>query len=234
MIVARRPLARGRRAATDRSLEERRSSDWARAAPPGGRRRRTTARDRALPGAALGDGLRARPGARATARAARRARTRSRSTGVDLVMRRDGAGEGVDRSAERGELRFAPGGDLATCAASRWSVDGDLAALDAARRGRRAAARRDYPDALGARVGGADLPDGRRRAALAPRPARSSSTGAAPTTSAAAPRLAAPHRLARARCCGAGRGRHPRDAHDAVDAAGRRCRWCRPLRAVPR
>ena len=49
--------------------------------------------------------------------------------GVDLVIWRDGE-EAAVRSG-RGELRFAPGGDLLDARGGRWSVDGDLAALRA-------------------------------------------------------------------------------------------------------
>ncbi len=47
---------------------------------------------------------------------------------VDLVVRREGD-EGVVWS-ERGELRFAPGGDLRDAGGHGWSVEGDHAALD--------------------------------------------------------------------------------------------------------
>jgi hypothetical protein len=49
--------------------------------------------------------------------------------GVDLVLSLAGD-EAVVRSA-RGELRFAPGGELEDARGNRWSVDGDLAALEA-------------------------------------------------------------------------------------------------------
>ncbi len=49
--------------------------------------------------------------------------------GVDLVMWKDGD-EGVIRSA-RGELRFAPGGELSDRRGERWSVEGKLATLRA-------------------------------------------------------------------------------------------------------
>ena len=53
-----------------------------------------------------------------------------RLEGVDLVLWLGGesAEEGVVRSP-RGELRFAPGGDLEDERGERWSVEGDLAAL---------------------------------------------------------------------------------------------------------
>ena len=47
--------------------------------------------------------------------------------GVDIVAWRTGE-EAVVRSG-RGELRFAPGGDLVDSRGGRWSVEGDLAAL---------------------------------------------------------------------------------------------------------
>ncbi len=79
--------------------------------------------------------------------------------GIDLVMfmrlqadsddggdSRDGEAEAIVRS-ERGELRFAPGGELRDWRGGRWSVEGDFAAL-----GARIADGRfespDYPDAL--------------------------------------------------------------------------------------
>ena len=48
--------------------------------------------------------------------------------GIDLVIHRED-GHGVVWS-ERGELRFAPGGELADVRGAPWSVDGDRAALD--------------------------------------------------------------------------------------------------------
>ncbi len=48
--------------------------------------------------------------------------------GVDLVLRLAGT-EAIVRSP-RGELRFAPGGDLEDLRGNRWSVEGDLEALD--------------------------------------------------------------------------------------------------------
>jgi Type I phosphodiesterase / nucleotide pyrophosphatase len=77
--------------------------------------------------------------------------------GVDLVLSlNDGessssssssSSEAVVRSG-RGELRFAPGGDVVDLRGERWSVDGSLAALEASvQDGRFLSA--DYPDALG-------------------------------------------------------------------------------------
>ncbi len=48
--------------------------------------------------------------------------------GVDLVLRL-AEGEAIVRGA-RGELRFAPGGELEDARGGRWSVDGELEALD--------------------------------------------------------------------------------------------------------
>jgi type I phosphodiesterase/nucleotide pyrophosphatase len=50
--------------------------------------------------------------------------------GVDLVMWRPAPREGAIAGA-RGELRFAPGGDLSDERGGRWSVTGDLDVLDA-------------------------------------------------------------------------------------------------------
>ncbi len=68
-----------------------------------------------------------------------------RLEGVDLVLHRED-GEGVIWS-ERGELRFAPGGELLDERDCSWSVEGELATLDArVEDGRLLCA--DYPDAL--------------------------------------------------------------------------------------
>jgi hypothetical protein len=66
--------------------------------------------------------------------------------GVDLVMRRTAPREGAIVS-ERGELRFAPGGDLVDLRGGRWSIDGDLATLAGEVRDGRLLTP-DYPDAL--------------------------------------------------------------------------------------
>jgi hypothetical protein len=66
--------------------------------------------------------------------------------GVDLVMYRSGE-VGVVRSTV-GELRFAPGGDLADLRGGTWSVEGDLATL-AARVEDGVLQTPEYPDALG-------------------------------------------------------------------------------------
>ncbi|HET9720968.1 MAG TPA: alkaline phosphatase family protein [Solirubrobacteraceae bacterium] len=73
-------------------------------------------------------------------------RTLGEIDGVDLTMHL-ADGEGVIRGTS-GELRFAPGGDLADLRGGTWSVEGELAVLSA-----RIADGRfespDYPDALG-------------------------------------------------------------------------------------
>jgi predicted AlkP superfamily pyrophosphatase or phosphodiesterase len=68
--------------------------------------------------------------------------------GIDLVMFIAGEAthEAVVRSA-RGELRFAPGGELEDQRGGRWSVEGELAALGAQRRDGRFESP-DYPNAL--------------------------------------------------------------------------------------
>lgn len=82
--------------------------------------------------------------AKLTARAAREAGT---IPGVDLVMRKTAPREG-SIVGERGELRFAPGGDLVDLRGRRWSVDGHLETIGGqVEDGRLLTA--DYPDALG-------------------------------------------------------------------------------------
>lgn len=79
--------------------------------------------------------------------AARAARVAGAVPGVDLVMRRTAPREGAIWS-DRGELRFAPGGDLVDLRGRRWSVDGELATLGArVEEGRLLTP--EYPDALG-------------------------------------------------------------------------------------
>jgi hypothetical protein len=73
--------------------------------------------------------------------------------GVDLAAwlardARDRPAEGVVSNADRGELRFAPGGDLRDARGVAWHVDGELAVLDAAVRADNALATPSYPDAL--------------------------------------------------------------------------------------
>jgi hypothetical protein len=66
--------------------------------------------------------------------------------GVDLVIRSDG--EEAVVSSERGELRFAIGGNERDERGENWSLAGELATLDLSRDGDRLTAG-DYPDALG-------------------------------------------------------------------------------------
>ena len=69
--------------------------------------------------------------------------------GVDIVMHRTDHPDGEARvRTTRGELRFRPGGDLTDLRGERWSVEGDLAALQLETTGDvvRSAV---YPDALG-------------------------------------------------------------------------------------
>jgi Type I phosphodiesterase / nucleotide pyrophosphatase len=66
--------------------------------------------------------------------------------GIDLAMWLDGD-EAVIRG-HRGELRFAPGGELADLRGQRWSVEGDLGALRAEVQDGRLLCT-EYPDPLG-------------------------------------------------------------------------------------
>jgi hypothetical protein len=66
--------------------------------------------------------------------------------GVDLALRRSN-GEAIVLSP-RGELRFAPGGDLRDLRGEGWSVSGEDAALALERRDG-VVSSREYPDALG-------------------------------------------------------------------------------------
>ena len=164
-------------------------------------------------------------------------RTALELEGVDLVMpwpppRRRGG----DRAARRGELRFAPGGDLPDQRGERWSVEGDL---DAARPAgaRRRARLATLPRRARARVVGAALPRRPATCCSRPRPATSSSTGAASTTSAAARTARCTPTTRSARCCGAARaptaptrGRSGRSRHRADGA--RALRRARRVRAA--
>jgi Type I phosphodiesterase / nucleotide pyrophosphatase len=73
--------------------------------------------------------------------------------GVDLVAwlardAHDRPAEGVVASPGRGELRFAPGGDLRDGRDEAWHVDGALSVLDAAVHADNALSTPAYPDAL--------------------------------------------------------------------------------------
>jgi predicted AlkP superfamily pyrophosphatase or phosphodiesterase len=65
--------------------------------------------------------------------------------GVDLTMWRDGAEAVI--ATRRGELRFAPGGELVDGRGQHWSLDGDLAVLRAEIQDGRLICT-EYPDAL--------------------------------------------------------------------------------------
>lgn len=67
--------------------------------------------------------------------------------GVDLVLHTHG-GEAVIASAERGELHFAPGSDVADPRGQRWSVEGELGVLGGELQDG-VLVTPDYPDALG-------------------------------------------------------------------------------------
>ena len=75
-------------------------------------------------------------------------------------------GEAAVRSARRRAALRARAATSPTCAATRWSVEGDLSALALEERGRPAGLA-PLPRRAGARVGGAALPHGRRGAASA-------------------------------------------------------------------
>ncbi|MDX6727697.1 MAG: hypothetical protein QOK49_2502 [Baekduia sp.] len=66
--------------------------------------------------------------------------------GIDVLAWRDGD-EGVVRAPGRGELRFAPGGDLRDARGGAWTVTGELGALNASASDGRFDSP-DYPDAL--------------------------------------------------------------------------------------
>jgi hypothetical protein len=66
--------------------------------------------------------------------------------GIDVLAWRAGD-EGVVRAPGRGELRFAPGGDLRDARGGAWTVTGELGALNASASDGRFDSP-DYPDAL--------------------------------------------------------------------------------------
>ena len=125
-------------------------------------------------------------GLRARRRAPRRAGAGAAAScagieGVDLVHRGATTARRVVARARRAALR-ARRRPRATCAGARWSVE---RRPRGARRSTVATAAwsRTYPDALGRLWSALKCPHVRRRARLGRRPATSSSTGAAPTTS---------------------------------------------------
>ena len=155
-------------------------------------------RARAQPGAALGDGLRARP--RAPRRAGARARVEAVG-GLDGRRPRDlwlaeATGEAVVRS-RRGELRFAAGGEL---------VDAARGAVERRGRARGAARARsqdgrflstDYPDALARIWSALHCPTAGDVLLSAAPGLRVRRLGRRRPRRRRQPRLAAPHRLAR-------------------------------------
>src|SRR5512142_646553 len=80
---------------------------------------------------------------------ARAVATAAELDGVDLVFHMLGYGAGAEAavSSSRGELRFAPGGDVFDLRGGGWSVEGELAALGADVRDGQFLSP-DYPDAL--------------------------------------------------------------------------------------
>ena len=129
--------------------------------------------------------------------------------GVDLVhvaraRRARAPREGVIASRARGELRFAPGRRrCATRAASAWSVDGALAAIDATRRRTARLLSADLPRRARARVGGAHLPDLGRGAAVGGARLRVHRLGPPGARRRRQPRLAARLATRSARSCSA-------------------------------
>ena len=99
-------------------------------------------------------------------------------------------------AARRAALR-ARAATCATRAAGAGRSTAPSSVLDAARRATASCAATTYPDALRARVGGADVPDLRRRAALGRARLRVRRLGRRRPRRRRQPRLAAPQRLAR-------------------------------------
>ena len=120
------------------------------ARPAAERRPARRRRARGLPGAARGDGLRARAPRRASDAACRGWSPRARALeGVDLVdVAPTPAARAVDRVGARPSCASPRRRRRATRAARRWIVDGDLGVLGARDRATACCARRDYPDAL--------------------------------------------------------------------------------------
>ncbi len=124
--------------------------------------------------------------------------------GVDLAMWLEGE-EAVIRG-HRGELRFAPGGELEDLRGQRWSVDGDLGALRAEVQDGRLLCT-EYPDPLGRVWSALRCRQRRRHPAVGRARATSSSTGAARPTSVAARTDPCTALTRWRRCCGAGPAR---------------------------
>ena len=128
--------------------------------------------------------------------------------GVDLLVTRTNGQATV--WSERGELRFAPGGELADRRGGRWSVEGELGAL-ALEVERRPARQRAVPGRAAAPVVGAHVSTERRRARLRCAGARVRRLGRRRPRRRRQPRLAAPRRFG---------GRADRRGHGAAPAPG--------------
>ena len=141
--------------------------------------------------------------------------------GVDLVLwldRPDGR-EAVVRSS-RGELRFAPGGELQDERGERWSVDGEPAALGLRVEDGRVTSP-EYPGALWRSWSALNCPTVGRRAAVGRARLRVRRLGRRRSRRRRQPRLAAPLRFARRAALVRDRPGLPR-APRAVVAAGDR------------
>jgi hypothetical protein len=154
--------------------------------------------------------------------------------GVDLVMRMTGHPDGEAAILRAGpgeeprELRFAPRGELSDLRGRRWSVEGDRGVLGLDERDGACWTPSATPTRSG--VSGTRCAAGRpARCSSRPSRATSSSTGAAPATSAAARTGRCTPTTPTARCCGAAPGLMP--PPPAVDAARHRADDRRSLRA---
>ena len=150
------------------------------------------------------------------ARARRRGDRRRRPRDATCRPRRDEA----SIASERGELRFAPGGDSRTCAAGAGAsrASSPRSARDVAGR---APAEPRLPRRARPRLVGAHLPDRGRRAAVGRARLRVRRLGRRRPRRRRQPRLAAPQRLARR----AAVVRH-RPRARATRASSGRCRTC--------
>ena len=171
-------------------------------------------RGRAQPGPALGDDLRAR--ARPARERGRSGRSRPWPSSMALTSSlwlADPSAARPQSAARRGELRFAPGGDLEDGRGATWSVDGRPRHDPGRGPGRPVAVHR-VPRRARRERGRRSVPDGGRRAAVGRARVTSSSIGAAPTTWAAAATGRCTARTRWARCCGAAPARTPAHARE--------------------
>ena len=188
-------------------------------------------RDRALPGLALGE-VYVLDRERRDELVPRVERTLLALEGVDLVMRMTGHPDGeaaVARDASAASCASRRGGELADLRGERWSVEGDLGRSGSTRATDGVLRSERYPDALGRVWSALRCRDGRRGPAVGRARATSSSTGAAPTTSAAARTAPCTPTTRSARCCGAAPGPTGGRAR-AVDAARHRAHGAGALR----